>query len=67
MQAKTLQEQLNVSLAVVERLEAAAEETKSEYAAMRAKLEAALEEAQVSCSGELCSGHLGDLVVTSER
>jgi hypothetical protein len=47
-QAKALQEQLSVSLAVVERLEQAAVEAKSESAARRAELEAALEEAQAS-------------------
>jgi len=49
-QAKSLQEQLNVSLAVIERLEGAAEEQAAEIAERRSALETSLEEAQVqSC------------------
>lgn len=46
-QAKSLQEQLNVSLAVIERLEGAAEEQAAEIAERRSALETSLEEAQV--------------------
>jgi hypothetical protein len=53
IQAKALQEQLDASLALVERLEQAAGEAKAESAARRAQLEAALEQAQASA--ECCS------------
>ena len=47
-QATTLQEQLNVSLAVIQQLECAAEEAQAEMAERRGALEASLEEAQVA-------------------